>query len=464
MAMMRTVRAVALVALAGLIVACSAESGTDPDPLITIATSGPQGSTDGTASTPITSHESVDQPVITGAPSDSMPTALVAGRVRLDGACIRLDIDDVGAVIPVWPHGTRWDDQKAAIVLVDGRTIRNGDYIEGGGGYFSASTIGEILPTVLDRVTACLPDSASVATNDQVVLAFPDIVTAGQSATDTSEATAAPPTTAGTSETPFATGREAFSDVLADLGVDVADAPANVFGTDEQVVCGAEILTHTDYANGHFNEIVRRCFIDSHLAGVPAAFASSQPTIEGDPIVTVWTSSIDDGVRGWLDSTRDAYGSGGWQQIGACGRLTTNTPATVQRPPFEFACENSLITSQPPQRPASVPADFRDRAVLPLCGYSIRIADVDESERQCFQTAVSSGQPAEFAYLSTGDEGEVLVRWFRSLGAGELEVFSTLEDLNGKSVTWTRSACKTITFIDEPGFEIDGLPSDCNPP
>ena len=114
-----------------------------------------------------------DGPVIVGEPSATMPQAMVSGEVVLDSGCVRLRSQFGGTLIVVWPAGTAWEADRREVVLADGLRIPVGASFEGGGGYYSAARAGEIMPTIRDRVIACLPDGADEATADQVVLAWP---------------------------------------------------------------------------------------------------------------------------------------------------------------------------------------------------------------------------------------------------------------------------------------------------
>jgi len=98
---------------------------------------------------------------------------MVNGEVVLDSGCVRLRSEFGGTLIVVWPAGTAWEADRREVVLADGLRIPVGASFEGGGGYYSAATAGEIMPTIRDRVIACLPDGADESTADQVVLAWP---------------------------------------------------------------------------------------------------------------------------------------------------------------------------------------------------------------------------------------------------------------------------------------------------
>lgn len=132
-----------------------------------------------------------------------------------------------------------------------------------------------------------------------------------------------------------------FGAVLVGLGVDLTSAPVGVLGRADQQVCGPERLDQAAISSRWLDEVARRCFLDAHVAGLPAALASVQPTAEGDPIVSVWLTAPDSAAA-FVDNTRDAYGSGTWSTLHGCRRFTTvhaRTPPA--RPPTEFYCHTA---------------------------------------------------------------------------------------------------------------------------
>ncbi|MDQ3468347.1 MAG: hypothetical protein M3487_01000 [Actinomycetota bacterium] len=284
----------------------------------------------------------------------------------------------------------------------------------------------------------------------------------------TAEATAPTSSTAPTVRLPD-DGRSELAAVLAELGVDVAGAPDAALGHADQIVCGGEELGH-DGTTGHGrDDTARRCFLDAHLATVRAAFVSSAPTEEGDPIVTVWLSGPA-GVDVWYDSTRDAFGSGEWSPVQGCARLTTISPSTEQplEAPTAFWCVDGRdgAAARAPQDVDAVPEWFAQRSPLPLCGIAMRIEDADEAERQCFIDARDVGAPAEFAYLSTENEGERHARWFRSLGDGTFEAMEAQASADGTERVWYRYACSSITYYEDVSsvaWRLPTLESTCSP-
>lgn len=290
-------------------------------------------------------------------------------------------------------------------------------------------------------------------------------------AVDTGPATTTPATT-----TPTVDPSAELADLLAGLGVDLAAAPPGVADAAGATLCG---LVERGLADEDTDAESRsaRCFIDAHLARVPAVLVETYGTVEGDPIVVLHRSRSDGTYDQLVDSTRDAFGSGTWG-YNECDRLTTSFPdAPEALPPQQFMgaepCRyDELLVDVPALVTGSVapmPSWFADRAALPLCGVAVRIEDVDLDQRQCFADAVAVGDPAEFAYVSFGDEGEAAARWYRSLGDGTFEMITHWlpDDADsGPAGDWIREACVGIEIAHEPGSEVDLLPVagvDCTP-
>lgn len=83
-------------------------------------------------------------------------------------------------------------------------------------------------------------------------------------------------------------------------------------------------------------------------------------------------------MQEWVDSTRDAFGSGTFDGPLACHALTTLTPdeAEIAFPPTYFGCAPDGREPAPAQASASVPAWFRERPTLPLCGVAVTTVDI----------------------------------------------------------------------------------------
>jgi hypothetical protein len=92
----------------------------------------------GTDTDPVT----IEGPLIVDAdaPTDGLALdAEVSGQVALVSGCVALTDPTGAATVGVkWPPGTTWDEASDAVVLADGRRVRIGDSITGGGGYFGA--------------------------------------------------------------------------------------------------------------------------------------------------------------------------------------------------------------------------------------------------------------------------------------------------------------------------------------
>lgn len=251
--------------------------------------------------------------------------------------------------------------------------------------------------------------------------------------------------------------------LLIDLGVDVDRAPAEVLDAGEAQICGS-IDTRPDRTSA---EVERRCFLDAHLANVPAVLVELQVTVEGDPVVTVHRTTSTGAYTLAVDATQDSFGSRDWYAY-ACDRLTTRVPGAPEAlTPVTFSPSGTCTdvegrpdaSTVPSLGPApDVPRWFSDRPDLPLCGIDVRIEDNDREHRSCFRQAVAAGTPAEFAYTSTGDEGEMGAFWYRSLGPSDIEVFERQLPQPGTPGAWVRYACTSAGFLDEPGSEVDLLP------
>ncbi|MEM9655227.1 MAG: hypothetical protein AAGA65_24260 [Actinomycetota bacterium] len=64
--------------------------------------------------------------------------ALIEGTVVLDGDCLYIKAPDAGVRYPVvWPHGSRWQDEPAGVILPGGAVALLGTPVSGGGGYHS---------------------------------------------------------------------------------------------------------------------------------------------------------------------------------------------------------------------------------------------------------------------------------------------------------------------------------------
>jgi hypothetical protein len=62
---------------------------------------------------------------------DGGPTAEVEGPLALRDGCLLLD----GRIV-FWPHGTRWDAARRAVVLQSAGPVAVGEDFDGGGGYY----------------------------------------------------------------------------------------------------------------------------------------------------------------------------------------------------------------------------------------------------------------------------------------------------------------------------------------
>jgi hypothetical protein len=79
--------------------------------------------------------------------------------------------------------------------------------------------------------------------------------------------------------------------------------------------CGQEARTQTD----GLNQEARRCFWDAYLANRPAEFISTRPTVEGDPITSIYRILAAGSIEVFVDQRQDRYSKGGWYRLACPG-------------------------------------------------------------------------------------------------------------------------------------------------
>ena len=83
-----------------------------------------------------------DGPVVTS-PRDFFTgrgnDALIVGELLIEDGCVFLSSGDSRSAV-VFPAGTKWSESEQA-VIVDGTPAREGDSVEGGGGFFSGEAL-----------------------------------------------------------------------------------------------------------------------------------------------------------------------------------------------------------------------------------------------------------------------------------------------------------------------------------
>lgn len=250
---------------------------------------------------------------------------------------------------------------------------------------------------------------------------------------------------------------------LVDLDADLAGAPTGAASLDGATWCGSERRFDLDPNGALVTEPARRCFLDAHLAAAPAVFVTGLSSIEGDPIVYVWRTLADGTVELFTDASRDNFGSGQWESQ-SCARLATKFPGGPDgNPPTTFGCTDDGGDVLSPLYTA-MPSWFTSREVLPLCGYAVRLVDVDTVQRDCFAQAIADRRPAEFAYADVSG-GARTARWFRVTTAGAFEVIEQTITAEAGAV-WQRYACTVIDTVDgaDPGWvNVPFLdPTHCN--
>ena len=110
------------------------------------------------------------------------------------------------------------------------------------------------------------------------------------------------------------------------------------------------------------------------------------------------------------------------------------------------------------------PSWFGQRQEFPSCG-AVEPDDEDYPDRavfDCFQEAYAADRPAELTLVQYGDEGEYGRSHFRVLGEGRYEIVEQQfggPDEGSESLGWVRSECERFVFLDDPGAQLDGVPS-----
>ncbi len=105
--------------------------------------------------------------------------------------------------------------------------------------------------------------------------------------------------------------------------------PAEVSGRTELPSCPEERREQGDPPNAEG----RQCLLTAFEEGRPAEFVSTRPTIEGDPITTIYRvwPSAELPVEIFQDATRDRYGSGAWSYVG-CEALEPTDSGEIFEP------------------------------------------------------------------------------------------------------------------------------------
>jgi hypothetical protein len=232
-------------------------------------------------------------------------------------------------------------------------------------------------------------------------------------------------------------------------GVDSAPAAAVTLG--DAVFCGSENPALSAYADGVRNIEARRCFFDRYLARDPVVFVHKVWSPEATSVLNVWRAGRDGNVRWFVDSTLDAFGSGDWQEI-LCGRLSTTIPTYLDVLSLEFRCqpateesvaEMEKVQGWPDDPRRELPREFRERTVLPSCGYVVLVEDAHEQQAACFQAAVANGAEAELAYVFRDDVRSA--RWFRVRESGVVEMYEQRIGDDGVE-SWDLSLCSDLNF------------------
>jgi len=123
--------------------------------------------------------------------------------------------------------------------------------------------------------------------------------------------TTAPATT--TSDPPANPPGDVLRAALVGLGAAVDDAPDRAVSLGSALWCG---LDRADHSSAPDPADTGLCLIEAGTAGRDAAMIRVQPTIEGDPIVTVIRSvGSDTEAEIYIDSSQDNFGAPGWIEL-----------------------------------------------------------------------------------------------------------------------------------------------------
>jgi hypothetical protein len=108
-----------------------------------------------------------------------------------------------------------------------------------------------------------------------------------------------------------------------------AAAPAMVAARAPLPFCGDENISLPD---GTPDVAARACFWEAYEAGSPAEFVSTNTTMEGDPIITIYRVTDAGTVEVFIDSTKDRWSAMTWLRL-ECPELALD-PAAQGQPAF----------------------------------------------------------------------------------------------------------------------------------
>lgn len=86
--------------------------------------------------------------------------AIVAGEVVLDDGCLLLD----GRTPVVWPDGTTWQADPAAVVLPGGEVVETGGMVHGSGGFHDRDQVASMITAeIADAAAECAGPDGEIA-------------------------------------------------------------------------------------------------------------------------------------------------------------------------------------------------------------------------------------------------------------------------------------------------------------
>lgn len=132
--------------------------------------------------------------------------------------------------------------------------------------------------------------------------------------------------------------------LLDEYGVDLDTTPSSLLEVDDAEICGG--------LDGHVADREEtpeeRCFLDAHLARLPAVLVERSLTTEGEPVVTIHRTATDGTYAAAIDSSQDTFGEPGWSLL-MCERVTTRFPEAPEPLPVTFESRRTFRERRGPK-------------------------------------------------------------------------------------------------------------------
>ncbi|MFT5201945.1 MAG: hypothetical protein ACI9C1_001327 [Candidatus Aldehydirespiratoraceae bacterium] len=252
---------------------------------------------------------------------------------------------------------------------------------------------------------------------------------------------------------------DALTTALVELGVDLATAPTEVTALGDRVFCGIEVLDgSTLYGDVH------SCWTDAHEVNAEPVLVRSYETVEGAPVVDVWSGATTARTTSWVDGTRDALGSQNWQQY-ECGPV--QTPSGVPwlllpdcTPVNEIVDEDPLLVAlvELGVDLDTAPPDAIVLGDVDWCGVDNVFDDPNLHARRCLWDAWHAQRPAAYvAHMTTIEGGQLVeVQFMDPAGYVVRWVDATRDDFG--SGQWSQWFCTEFDGTEEEPIGAN----DCN--